>query len=83
MRNRLLAYIYEAFFELYGKVPFPEVVEVYRSFCFVPGRTVTVIRGDEERKALALSLDETCGLTVRYEDGTSETLRSGEISLRM
>ncbi len=83
MRNRLLAYIYEAFFELYGKVPFPEVVEVYRRFCFVPGRTVTVIRGDEERKALALSLDETCGLTVRYEDGTRETLRSGEISLRM
>ena len=43
---------------------------------------VRVLRPDGERSALAVSLTPDYGLAVRYDDGTEEVLRSGEVSVR-
>ena len=47
------------------------------------GRRVRVLRPDGERSALAVSLTPDYGLAVRYDDGTEEVLRSGEVSVRV
>ena len=60
-----------------------EIAERYRSMCFVIGKKITIIKGNEQRHGTAVSLDDRCHLLVRYEDGTDESLFSGEISLRM
>lgn len=56
--------------------------EDYRTRCVNLGRPVRVLRGDTAREALALEIDEAFGLTVQYEDGSQETVRSGEVSVR-
>lgn len=54
----------------------------YRRRCVNVGKAVRVVRGDGEQAALALAVDDEFGLTVRYGDGVTETLRSGEVSVR-
>ena len=46
------------------------------------GHRVRVLRPGGEREALAVSLTPDYGLAVRYDDGTEEVLRSGEVSVR-
>ena len=59
-------------------------LEPYRARSVLPGRRVTVYRTDgTQRAARALALDERCRLVVAYDDGSRETLDSGEVSLRM
>ena len=56
--------------------------EEYRRRCVNLGRSVRVLRGDASRQAMALDVDQQFGLTVRYENGETETVRSGEVSVR-
>ena len=54
----------------------------YRRWCVNLGRPVRVLRGNTVRQATALAIDEQFGLTVQYENGEMETVRSGEVSVR-
>ena len=54
----------------------------YGAACLNLGRRVRVLRPGGEREALAVSLTPDYGLAVRYDDGTEEVLRSGEVSVR-
>lgn len=60
-----------------------EAKREYRNRSLVLGREVQVMSPNGSRSAKALDLDEHCGLIVEYPDGTRETLRSGEISIRI
>ncbi len=55
----------------------------YRTHATCLGSDVTVIRGESVRSARALDIDNDGGLLVAYTDGERETLRGGEISLRI
>lgn len=54
----------------------------YEKACVTLGKQVRIIRGEAERCALALGIDENGGLLVRYEDGTEGTVQTGEVSVR-
>lgn len=54
----------------------------YAAACLTVGSPVQVVRGEERVPAEAEGIDESFGLVVRYEDGTRETLRAGEVSVR-
>ena len=54
----------------------------YRRRCVTLGRRVRILGSGMERTAEALDVDEAFGLIVRREDGTLETVRSGEVSVR-
>ena len=56
--------------------------EAYCKRCLTIGRTVQLIRGDGRCTAQAIGVDEQFGLIVHHEDGTQETVRSGEVSVR-
>ena len=57
-------------------------LEEYRERCVTTGKDVRVIRGESERSAFAMEVTDDFALRVRYEDGTEETLNSGEVSVR-
>lgn len=57
-------------------------LEDYRAACLNVGRTVRLLRGDSRETVQALRIDEQYGLVVRHEDGSEETVRSGEVSVR-
>lgn len=57
-------------------------IQEYRSACVTLGRQVLLLRTGERRSALALDIDDNAGLIVRYDDGTTGTVNSGEVSVR-
>lgn len=57
-------------------------MDEYRANCCVIGKDVRLIRADECRQAHILNIDDNGGLLVRLNDGTAETVNSGEVSLR-
>ena len=57
-------------------------MQEYRRACITVGKQVLLVRGTERRSALALDVDGEGGLVVRYEDGSTGTVNSGEVSVR-
>ena len=82
MRNCLAAEFLRQFYGIYKALPGRDFVAEYQARSCLTGKYVTVLRGGEARKALALAVDDRCRLLVRYEDGTEEALFSGEVSVR-
>ncbi len=54
----------------------------YRADCMTLGKEVSVVRGDDIRHAVAMDIDQQGALIVRYEDGSTEAVNSGEVSIR-
>lgn len=81
-KNHLAAAFLNRFMEYYSKKQNADYVEKYRERSLVIGKEIRVLSSGGERKALALDVDKECHLLVRYEDGSTERLSSGEISIR-
>ena len=64
--------------DLSGKMLYRE----YKSRCFILGKNIDVIRGEERIPAIAEGLKEDFSLRVRYGDGTPGVLNAGEVSIR-
>ncbi len=54
----------------------------YRRDCLTIGREVQLLWQDAREKVVALDVDDELGLIVRRADGTVETVRTGEVSVR-
>lgn len=90
-RNRLIAEIINQVLDISGKLETREFIREYKARSFVLGKEILVIPAagpDKERDpaagipASAVDIDEDGGLVVRYQDGSLQTLKSGEISIR-
>ena len=57
-------------------------LQEYRARSIVTGRDIYIISGESKRPAKALAVDDDCCLVVEYDDGTTEALSSGEVSVR-
>lgn len=55
----------------------------YRAHCISLGRDISVISPSGTREAYALSVADNYDLIVRYPDGNTEALYSGEVSVRL
>ncbi len=54
----------------------------YRRRCLTLGKEIQIITGETRRIATALDVDDVFGLVVREADGTQNTVRAGEVSVR-
>ena len=59
-----------------------EIIASYRRDCVTLGRKISVIQKDRVRHGTALDVDEAGALLVRFDDGSVETVNSGEVSVR-
>ena len=82
LRDMVTAYFLNSFMKYYYKLFQKEFLKKYTERCFVLGKEINVICGDCVRGAKALSLDESLGLNVEYDNGEKAVLSSGEISIR-
>ncbi len=86
-KNRLAAEILNRFMRYYTSLcnndTSTDYIQAYRKRSLVLGKEIRVLHGDTSRMAVALDIDDDCHLLVEYEDGTRETLSSGEISIRL
>ena len=60
-----------------------EIMEHYRADCVTLGKEISVVKADGiPRHATALDIDEEGALIVKFPDGRTETVNSGEVSIR-
>lgn len=58
------------------------ILNRYREDCITIGQEISLVRGDEVRHGTALDIDENGALLVLFADGHTETVNSGEVSVR-
>ncbi len=58
------------------------ILEQYRQDCVTLGKDIQVIRGELVRPGTAVDVDENGALIVRFPDGSTEAVDSGEVSVR-
>ena len=93
LRNRLAVEFLVDFMKYYQAFPARDYLEEYRKRCFVIGKKVRILMpegapgraesGPGREYAKALGIDDDCYLEVQYEDGVTEKLSSGEISVKV
>ena len=83
LKNRLAAEVLNRFMAYYEHLPDTPYSEEYIRRSMVTGKDVTVHKGNEMINAHVLGIDEEFGLKVRYDDGSVEILRSGEVSIKI
>ena len=80
----LAAHCIQSFYNLRQKLltQKAEILNKYRRDCMTLGQKVVLLRGEEKRYGTALDLDADGGLLVQFDNGVTETVQSGEISVR-
>ena len=58
------------------------MLDQYRADCITVGQDISLLRGNQIRHGHALTVDDSGALVVRYDDGTTEAVNSGEVSVR-
>lgn len=82
-KNLLAAAIINKLLALLDDFSVENVRKDYRELCFPIGTRLTVVKENAaEREATAQGLDDALGLIVEYDDGTRETLISGEVRIK-
>ncbi len=81
-RNEMIAAIINNLVSLTSQKKPSDIIEKYRSLSLVCGRDVYVIKGEQTKQGMAVSIQPNGGLLVKYQDGTLETLTYGEVSLK-
>lgn len=59
-----------------------EIMQQYRADCTTLGQEIYLLRGDNKIPCRAVDLDANGSLIVTYPDRSSETIHSGEVSVR-
>lgn len=82
-KNRMAAAFLNHFMADYANREHSDYAARYRARSLVVGQDIWVMQGGQACPAHALDVDDACRLHVRYEDGRTACLTSGEISIRM
>ena len=81
-RNELAAAVINELLLMLPSISDRRFLEGYRSRSMLTGQEVVFARGDKKYTAIAEDIDDNGALVVRFEDGRTEALSSGEVSVR-
>lgn len=82
IRHRIAASVLEHFFDIYRN-GLRTFVPEYRRRSLILGKDINVIRGDIIRPGKAIGVNDDCSLLVRFDNGETENISSGEVSIRL
>ncbi len=77
-RAELVAEVMNRFEKHLATMETKDYMDEYRRRSLIIGKEVVVSKGSSEREAIATDIDNNAFLIVKYDDGTCETLSSGE-----
>ncbi len=60
-----------------------EALTEYRNRSIITGKDIDIIKNGSTERAVALSIDDDYSLIVKKEDGSTEKLNSGDVSIRI
>lgn len=81
-KNRLVAEFLNYFMSHYIEQDSLQYTELYRKKSLAIGRKLKVYKNGKSQNAVGINVDQECRLIVKYENGKTESLSSGEISIR-
>ena len=81
-RCRLIAATLDNFWGYYQNLAKRRFLEEYRARSIILGQDIYVLSGDCKQVANAIAINDDCGLEVRFENGGTATLGSGEVSIK-
>ena len=79
----LTAEVLKCFFGYYDRLPEKAFMERYRQRSILIGRYISFERNGEVCSARAVGIDDCAGLEIITEKGEKQTLRTGEVSVRL
>lgn len=82
-KNKIAAAILNNFMKYYLSDSVTEYTSRYKERNLAIGKDITILVGNSKTKAKAVDIDDDCHLIVRYDNGETEALSSGEISIRL
>lgn len=82
LKNNLISEILNRYFYYTNNLEKKEFLEKYKSLSCVLGKEITVLN-TVPQKALAVDIDNDCRLNVKYSNGDTKYLSSGEISIKL
>ncbi len=80
-RSRIAAEVLNRFMRYYKSEPSDEYFKVYKKRSMVIDKDVEIIAPGLIRRAHVTGLNDDCSLSVRYEDGSTGIINSGEVSI--
>ena len=83
IRSRLCAELLNSFFGYYKSLPQREFMEQYKRRSIIVGKKIFVIQNGGKTPATALGIDDDARLLVRYDDGKTALISTGEVSVRL
>ncbi len=83
LKAMLTARVIDNFFGFYNEFSSKNHINDYRKKSLVIGKNITVLKPGATLPAKALDIDDECRLLVEYENGETEKLSSGEISIKI
>ena len=83
LRAQLVAAVADGLFSLEFGALSDEILGEYRRKSMVIGKHIDYYINGEKNTAAAVGIDEQGGLIIEKSDGSTDVLRSGEISLRL
>ncbi len=83
-RAKLAAAMMDALFQMDAQLltEKAQILSRYRRDCITIGQEVSIVRSGDIRHGTALDIDSEGALIVRLTDGSTETVNSGEVSVR-
>lgn len=83
IRSRMAGLIIKYFWEYYEHIEEKTFMEEYKNRSYVIGKEIYVITGESKEHAVAVDIDDEAHLIVKMDDGTINTLSSGEVSTKV
>lgn len=83
LRTYLAAAFLQELFSEYARLDSRSFLDEYRRRSMVTGKSISVISPALTRHGQAVAIDDGCRLVVRFDDGTTEHVSTGEISVRV
>lgn len=83
IRTRLCAELLNGFFSYYNKLPQRSFMAQYKRRSIIIGKKINVIQNGSQTPATALDIDDNARLFVRYDDGKTALISTGEVSVRL
>lgn len=83
IKQKLISRIIDNFFKIYEDFENSDFMKEYKQKSIILGKEVFVVKGENKEQATALDINDNARLVVRYENGETEELSSGEVSVRL
>ena len=83
LKNIVVKKLTDEFFGIYRNFADKSFFDEYRAKSIITGKTVSVVKSDRTLPAYVLRIDDACRLEVKHENGETELLSSGEISVKL